>query len=371
MKKYFLFTIFILGGLLYSGVTNATSPAEFGLDEGDLISADGDPDIYIVNEHGYRRLFLNPEIFNFYGHLGGFKNVRGISASTRDVFEVTTYIRNCEANDPKVYAIEVTGEDSAILHWFNMSGDAAAAEDADFFKKIFCINNNEFNWYDLGSDYTSTSQVPGYKREETGQTGCINSSSPVFTSHITDTTKLSRVTPPGTWIDNNNDIKTHSFVWNNGDVNVPVYAPVDSTLKTSTYYDQNGELYYILTFDVSCEVFYIFDHLRSVVDKIGAVTADAPQSGTQSSGENLGVSFKAGELLGYTTGTEVAHNWDFGVYNRTEENLLANDSRFNMHERYIYAVCPYDYFTNSMRSVYSSIFGDASGSGSYSTTFCN
>src|SRR4030042_4196617 len=47
-----------------------------GLHEGDLISAAGsdDPDIYIINEQSFKRLFLNPVIFGFYGHLGGVPN---------------------------------------------------------------------------------------------------------------------------------------------------------------------------------------------------------------------------------------------------------------------------------------------------------
>src|SRR3989344_2632779 len=41
------------------------------LNDGDVVSAAGsdDPDVYIVNPHGYKRLFLNPVIFGFYGLL--------------------------------------------------------------------------------------------------------------------------------------------------------------------------------------------------------------------------------------------------------------------------------------------------------------
>lgn len=60
----------------------AVAPADYGLKEGNTISASGssDPDIYIVNDWGYKRLFVNPAIFNLYGHLGGFAGVK--SAST-------------------------------------------------------------------------------------------------------------------------------------------------------------------------------------------------------------------------------------------------------------------------------------------------
>lgn len=144
----------------------AVTPADYGLKEGDTISAAGsdDPDVYIVNEHGFKRLFLNPVIFNFYGHLGGFGAVKNVAPATRDAFGTSGLFRNCEANDEKVYGVEVSAEDSGTLHWVNTSGSQAVADDANFFKKVFCVNNNEFNWYPKGSDYTSVSQVPSYSR---------------------------------------------------------------------------------------------------------------------------------------------------------------------------------------------------------------
>jgi hypothetical protein len=138
----------------------------YGLKEGDLISVgDSDPDIFIVNEYGYKRLFLNPVIFNFYGHLGGFQNVKGIPTSTRDVFETLGLFRNCETNDPKIYAVEVTAEDMGTLHWVDIDAATTLNSDPNFFNKVFCINNNEFNWYPKSDiNYTSLSQIPIYKR---------------------------------------------------------------------------------------------------------------------------------------------------------------------------------------------------------------
>lgn len=143
-----------------------TSLSALGLSDGNTISAVGsdDPDIYIVNDWGYKRLFLNPIIFNFYGHLGGFSKVKSITQSTRNILVTSGLFRNCETNDPKVYGVETTGEDSGILHWVNTSGAQAVQDDPDFFKKVFCINTNEFNWYTMGSDYTSVNQVPAYTR---------------------------------------------------------------------------------------------------------------------------------------------------------------------------------------------------------------
>src|SRR3990167_3477052 len=136
------------------------------LNDGDVVSAAGssDPDVYIVNPHGYKRLFLNPAIFGFYGHLGGFTKVKSTTSVTRDVFVTSGLFRNCETNDVRVYGVETTGEDTGILHWVNTTGEQAVADDTEFFKKVFCINTKEFSWYNLGADYTSVNQVPDYSR---------------------------------------------------------------------------------------------------------------------------------------------------------------------------------------------------------------
>ena len=88
-----------------------------------------------------------------------------IGLTTRDAFLTSGLFRNCETNDPKVYAADVTGEDIGTLHWVNVTGEQAVQQDANFFKKVFCINNNEFSWYPKSPVvYTSLSQVPAYSR---------------------------------------------------------------------------------------------------------------------------------------------------------------------------------------------------------------
>lgn len=161
--------LFAVGLVYTSAVRNADAarPADFGLREGDTVSAAGsdDPDVYIVNDAGFKRLFLNPVIFGFYGHLGGFANVKSISPATRDAFPTSGLFR--KDGDQKVYGVETTGEDTGVLHWVNTTGAQAAVDDPDFFKKVFIINDNEFNWYAKGADYTSVSQVPSYARATT------------------------------------------------------------------------------------------------------------------------------------------------------------------------------------------------------------
>ncbi len=163
-------TLLTLSGAAYLAplAASAAVPSDYGLTEGNMVSAAGtnDPDVYIVNALGYKRLFLNPAIFNMYGQLtGGWSLVKNVTPAVRDAFPSSGLFRNCETNAQQVWAVEVTGEDTGVLHKVTMSGNQAVAEDANFFKKVFCINNNEQNWYAKSSvDYTSLSQVPVYSR---------------------------------------------------------------------------------------------------------------------------------------------------------------------------------------------------------------
>jgi len=150
------------------------------LNDGDLISANqtaGDPDIFIVklkptygpagegDLNGYKRLFLNPAIFNMYGHLGGYARVRQVTTGVLDSFETSGLFRNCETGDQKVWATEVTGEDDGILHHVQMTGDQAYREDSRFFDKVFCINSREERFYAKSiAPYYRLADVPRYWR---------------------------------------------------------------------------------------------------------------------------------------------------------------------------------------------------------------
>lgn len=136
----------------------AVSPSNFGLTEGNLISAHpyGDPDVFTVNNWGYKRLFLNEVIFGFYGHLGGFRKVKPISPGVRDAFITSNVYKY--VGDSKTYCMEITGNDTGVLHWLDISGDQAVAQDPNFFKSVFIINGLEFAWYPKGYTYTSVGQ---------------------------------------------------------------------------------------------------------------------------------------------------------------------------------------------------------------------
>jgi hypothetical protein len=128
-------------------------PEDYGLKEGDLIRAQGDFDIFIINQYGYKRLFLNPTIFNMYGHLtGGWKAVKTVTPQVRDAFVTSDYYRYVDS--PKVYYLEVTGGDTGMLHWVNMTSESFLSQGGKP-ESVFIINKSEFNWYPKGTDKAS------------------------------------------------------------------------------------------------------------------------------------------------------------------------------------------------------------------------
>ena len=139
------------------GATPTPTPtADPSLVEGDVITARNDIDVFIINQYNQKRLFLNPIIFSFYGHLG-FAKVKSVSPATRDSYKTSGLFKNCETNDGKIWAVEVISEDRGILHHLDVS-------DIDP-KKVFCINTSEFNWYPKSIvSYTNLNQVPVYGR---------------------------------------------------------------------------------------------------------------------------------------------------------------------------------------------------------------
>jgi len=127
-------------------------PEDYGLQEGNLIRAEGDFDIFIINQYGYKRLFLNPVIFEMYGHLGSWDDVITVTPATRDAFITSSHYRFVDEN--KVYHMEIGGEDAGILRWLNMTANTFAFQGGKA-EAIFTINKSEFDWYPMGADKTS------------------------------------------------------------------------------------------------------------------------------------------------------------------------------------------------------------------------
>ena len=132
----------------------AVRPADFGLKEGDFIRAKGDVDVFIINDFGFKRLVLSPQICLLYGHLGKrgcFAAVKVVSPQVRDAFKTSQFFTDGENQDGLVYFLDITGSDSAVLRLLNLSAE-------DFLRQggnpssIFLFNTREKNTYPFGGE---------------------------------------------------------------------------------------------------------------------------------------------------------------------------------------------------------------------------
>lgn len=191
---------------------------------------------------------------------------------------------------------------------------------------------------------------------------CISSSTPIFTHSFTDFSMITGIVPPGSV--SGDEIKPHTYITNAIGANVPIIAPTDCKLYNGAYYQEGGINQYALYFEVSCEVTFMFDHIITVTDTIASYFPVTPQNDTRT-GADFGNPFilQAGDTIGFTTGTPQARRWDFGLYNTTVENYYVNLDRYfdNYWFKYINADCPYDYFVDSLKDNYYSIFETSGG----------
>ncbi len=137
----------IIGTTILSNSSTVSSLPPVNLQDGDLARVKGDVDVYIIKLVGdkkFRRLILNPEVFNSYGHLSWdkIKVVSDLSAYT-----ISTLVR--ELNDPMVYQMFPTGDTGAKRH---INVGAAQFESAGYdWDSIYIINVFERGLYTTGS----------------------------------------------------------------------------------------------------------------------------------------------------------------------------------------------------------------------------
>lgn len=119
--------------------------------DGDLIRASGTFDVYIVKDLGakkFRRLILNPDIFNSYGHLE-WGNVKVVDQTVVDQYTDSQLVRNVTGT--KVYQLVPNGEDTGDKHWLNMTAAEFVADGYDW-DAIYNINAFEEDLYVSGAD---------------------------------------------------------------------------------------------------------------------------------------------------------------------------------------------------------------------------
>ena len=172
---------------------------------------------------------------------------------------------------------------------------------------------------------------------------------PTLIADITDFSKIQRITAPGSF--STEGPKGHSFIWT-GYQRVPIYAPIDMVLDSGSYGKDTTDspAQYLLFFKVkgSCDFQTKFDHVDEPVDAIKQNFSSVPAvADSRTSPVANRVELKAGDLVGYTTGTLQSGNWDFGLYNMAVKGVLKDS--YGMHS---YAVCWVDFYSSAKQQQY-------------------
>ena len=149
-------TLFVLLAFLAFTQINAQTPTQTQtpvlisapaptIQDGDLIRATGTQDIYIVkiaNGKQFKRLIINPDIFESYGHLE-WDNVQDVNQSVVDSYATSNLVR--KDGEQAIYRIYPDGDGGSKAQ-VRLTAEQmrTAGIDQD---SIYTINNNEFNLY--------------------------------------------------------------------------------------------------------------------------------------------------------------------------------------------------------------------------------
>ena len=110
MKKKYILLGVVITSIVWLAPSFIPTAQAVDVVEGDLIRAIGDIDVWIVKYMGvkkFKRLILNPDVFNMYGHLN-WGDIKDIDKSIVDSFTESTLIR--AVGDTKVYKLYPAGD---------------------------------------------------------------------------------------------------------------------------------------------------------------------------------------------------------------------------------------------------------------------
>ncbi len=165
--KTIVFGIALISAMVMTGIVSAipsnaqTVRTQTSIVDGALVTVDGNPDVYIVkliNGKKFRRLILNPTIFDSYGHLE-WENVITVSQSVMNSYTVSDLVREIYPDGSlvppgNVYKLYPQG-DTGIKRLLRITqSEFESRFDRD---SIYNINHLEAGptFYSLGSDITS------------------------------------------------------------------------------------------------------------------------------------------------------------------------------------------------------------------------
>lgn len=136
----------------------ATTIVDGSLIQNPAATGDAKFDVYVVKIVGtekYKRLILNPTIFNSYGSLFKWSDIKSVDQATMDSYTTSALVR-IETN-PQVYALAPAG-DSGSKSWMNVSADTFIAAGGKW-NSVYVINTIDGTTYTAAGDLTTQAQV--------------------------------------------------------------------------------------------------------------------------------------------------------------------------------------------------------------------
>ncbi len=180
-----------------------------------------------------------------------------------------------------------------------------------------------------------------------------NCATPIkFTHHITDLTTIDSIIPPVF----RNSRGTMPTTLINITGKVPLYMPTSGKLTQGSYHNEQGAQFYMWEVDIGCGTTIVFDHVTEPVEKIRKLFPNTPRDDSRTDSFGIPLKMDAGELVGYTTGSVNAHNWNFAVYDSSERNYLWARQEFKNMPKYYTQVCPFMLYDNQMAKAYKEKF---------------
>lgn len=133
---------------------------------------------------------------------------------------------------------------------------------------------------------------------------------------------------------------------------IEVYAPIDMELVAYSYTLMEPEPTpdWSLHFKINEDLELVLHHIKNAGQKIVEVAGNNPKkndSRTTEIRKPQQIKFKAGEVIGTTTGTSLAKNWNIYLYDKRVKNQFANQKRYESNhigQRLMNAACIFDYY---------------------------
>lgn len=239
--------------------------------------------------------------------------------------------------------------------------------DSEYFGNSSALSLNETGGqqYQQGTNQTN---LDLNRSENENSQSCEN---PAFTEYFVDPSKVQKVGQVGVVHGSGLYIVERSYVSIKSEFNsekIPIYAPVDMTLRAGSHYQDllvpssNSLPDYALWFDADCNLEINFAHLKEVVESIAE---QLPEVRPDSRNIQLTpLKFKAGDLIGYFIYKEggVA-GFDFIVRDKKIVNQFINQERYSDGRagNLINGVCPYDYYEPGKKEEYYNLLGGTGG----------